>query len=75
MIRILGWLGLVILVWTEDHDGEHRLRMARKSPFGKWHVRGLIVHGILLPDGKIDRCYYMSRWCEWKNNRRHVIFE
>lgn len=32
--RVLGYLGLVELVWTEDYDGEVRLRVVHKSPFG-----------------------------------------
>lgn len=41
ILRLLALLGVFPLVWTEDHDGDVRLRVVRKSPFGKYVVRGI----------------------------------
>jgi hypothetical protein len=81
MRRFLQWLGLIILVWTEDFDGELRLRMVWSdgnrpfvfcivSPpfsFAERH------RAYLNEDGTISHTY-MKRWhfYEDKPNRTNM---
>lgn len=76
MKRLLALLGCFSLVWTQDHDGEVRLRIAHRNPFGEWacNAIGPPCSVILNPDGTTRGKYYVRRWMEWKHNRCHVIF-
>ncbi len=79
MKRLLAWLGFFPLVWTQDHDGEVRLRAAWQSPFGEWwcHGIGWCGHMTLLPNGGVEarRGAYVVRWKEWEHNRKHLFPE
>lgn len=76
MKRLLAILGIWTLVWTEDHDGEVRLRRARYTRFGKWITCGILSHPVmvLLPNGDIACGIYVQRWKEWEHNKNHVVF-
>jgi hypothetical protein len=75
MIRLLALLGFFPLIWTRDCDGEVRLRIARRTIWDEWVVRGLFAtRGILNPDGTIVCGGYMQGWKEWRLNRVHVVF-
>lgn len=73
-------LGLCELVWTQDFDGEVRLRLVRRSkvpfgPYGPWvgGVSNLKTHPfILCPDGTVAGGY-VKRWEAWQYNRNPVF--
>jgi hypothetical protein len=64
MKRLFAWIFGWPLVWTQDHDGEVRLRKARKSVFdGTYTVRGVwLTVGFLSPNGDILHGCYLSKW-------------
>lgn len=55
MKRILYWLGIVEIVWTEDHDGEVRLRCVHALNGKKY------VYGICGPSFRTDNPPYELR--------------
>lgn len=67
-------LGLWVVVYTEDFDGEVRTRIVRESPFGGGYVYGLHGCARLLSDGKTSGCSYIDRWMEYPGNLNHVEF-
>lgn len=79
MRRLLALIGVWPLVWTQDHDGEVRLRVAKKTPFACGWSCGSICFWDrsvqLLPDGSTTGRIYVKRWAEWEHNRKHVTFE
>lgn len=80
MKRLFALLGVWSLVYTEDFDGEIRLKVVlRNNPISG----GLWVHGIgcfgryrLVSDGTVSPTYtgYVTRWKEWPHNRRKISF-
>ena len=78
MIRkLLALLGFWPLVYTQDHDGEIRIRIARPNPFGGWMCDSIYWENAvtLLSDGKTSGITYVERWIEWRHNRKHVVFD
>lgn len=78
MKRILALLGFFPLVWTKDHDGDIRLRVAQRSQFGSWCCGAVFERDrsvTLLCGGGTTGKSYVERWIEWKYNRKHVVFE
>ena len=63
MKRLLAWMRLVRLVWTEDHDGEIRLRIARRHG-PQWRCNAISMDDsvILNPDGTTSGKCYISKW-------------
>lgn len=62
--RAVGLLGLANVVWTEDMDGAVRLRLAHKTQFGTYTVKGIWSDrsGKLATSGVILDGSYMERW-------------
>lgn len=71
---ILAWMFRWPLVWTEDFDGEVRLRRVYSSPFGEQKVTGIaFTSGSLRADGSITNHNYMRHW-KPANKRAHTLF-
>ena len=67
--KILAKLGIIQLVWLEDHDGDITLSIKRKHPFGGYmayriYLTGRVVR--LLPDGSTLGTDYVKRWMDYK---------
>jgi hypothetical protein len=79
MLKKLGArLGLWLVVFTRDHDGEVRTRIVHDSEFGGGRVKGLFGPqtnwGKLEPDGSISGHSYMVAWKNYTGNRNPVEF-
>lgn len=63
MRRLLAALRLVRLVWTEDGDGEVRLRIARRFGY-QWRCSAIALDNsvILNPDGSTSGKCYVKKW-------------
>lgn len=64
MRRLFALLFSRGLVYTEDHDGEFRLRLVRESPFGGYLVAGILscTMGTLSSRGRITNGHYLRYW-------------
>lgn len=74
MKRLGALLGLWSLVYTQDYDGEVRLRIARRSPFGGYWAKTYLLSVKLLPGGITAGISYVEGWIEWRHNRKHLDF-
>ena len=64
LVKLLSKIGAIEnVVYTEDHDGDVRLRIAHLTKFGIYVVSKLDFCGscILRPDGNIDNSY-VTNW-------------
>jgi hypothetical protein len=64
MKRLFAYLFKWPLVYTQDHDGEIRLRKVTKTLFGNYTVTGMTgcCHGILIFDGTVSNGAYIKYW-------------
>lgn len=68
MRKLLALMGLCSVVYTEDYDGDVRLRIAHHTPFDRYCVKGICSWrvGYLRADGRIMAGSYMRRWLPYR---------
>lgn len=76
MRKLIAKLFGLPLAYTQDHDGEMRLRIVRRDPFGEYTVRGVVWFriGFLKPDGSISNGSYLRKW-KPANERAEELFK
>lgn len=75
--RLIAALLKMPLVYTQDFDGEVRLRLVHDMVFERHFVKGILgtTIGELLPDGTIEGGRYLRRWKPANQTAQNLIWE
>jgi hypothetical protein len=68
-----AWIFRWSLIWTEDCDGEVRLRRMHHTPFGRYMAASILNRDIILnANGTTSGCSYVRQWTPANAEARKV---